>query len=573
MLLFYDFEVFEQDWLVVIKDPINKLRWVIVNNRDELIKFYEEHKDEIWVGFNSRGYDQYILKAILLGLDPYELSQFVVKKKRKAWQFSDLFYKKRVYNYDVFKGKTDNGLKTLEAFMGHNIHESSVSFDIGRKLNAAELAEVIKYCDNDVDELIEVFNIRIDDFKTHLAMLNEFNLPLKHISKTTAQLIAVILGSHKKSYDDEWDIFLPDTLKLSKYKHVADWFLKNRSTENSYVVNVAGIEHTFADGGLHGAIRQYQYKVQPDELMILVDVSSMYPSIMLEYDLISRSVTDKARFKHIYDMNIELKILGDPRRPTYKLICNTAYGCMGDEFNAMYDPRNRRLVCIYGQLFQLDLIEKLEPYIKLIQSNTDGILFVIKRKDFEKVDDIVYEWESRTRLNTEFEYYSRIYQKDVNNYLAVPVGPLYNEKGKPRWKCKGPYIKKLSILDNDLPIVNEAMVNFMLKDVAIEDTIYNCDELIKFQKIFKLSDNYDYVVHNGEQLFNKSYRVFASTNDNDSYLGKVKDDVGTVEKFANSPDHCFIENGNIVNTTIPTILDKEWYVDLTYKRLGQYGVI
>ena len=570
MLLAYDYEVFEQDWLVVIIDVLTNQKKVIVNDDNALKEFYQSHIDYIWVSFNGRNYDQFIKKAILCGFDPYKVSQFIITKKRKGWEYSNLFNQMQLYNYDVYKGITDVSLKTLEAYMGHNIHETSVPFNIKRKLNPQEILETIKYCTYDVTELIEVFKERMDDFETHLAMINEFELPLKHISKTSAQLISVILGSVKKEYDDEWDVYLPDTLRLSKYKVVADFFLRNKSTTNKLVIDVAGVEHTFSDGGLHGAKPKFTYICKPDEMMILADATSLYPTLMLVYDLLSRSISDKKRFKHIYDMNIELKRLDDPRRPIYKLICNTTYGCSGDKYNSMYDPRNRRLVCIFGQVLLLDLIEKLEPYIRLVQSNTDGILFIIKRKDFDVIDDIVHDWEERTGLTMEFKYYEKIFQKDVNNYVAVPYGPLYDEKGKPRWKGKGAYVKKLSRLDYDLPIVNEALINYMVKNIPIEDTINSCNELIKFQKIFKLTSNYEFVMHNGVKYWNKSYRVFASKNKSDTYLGKSKCEGCTIEKFANSPDHCFILNSDINGVDLPGDLDKEWYINLAYDRLNQF---
>ena len=461
MLIFYDYEVFRHDWLVVFKDIEDKTT-VIVNDAAKLIEFHKLHEDHIYVGFNSRHYDQYIHKGILAGFDPYDISQWIITKKRKGWEYSDIFNRIKMYNYDVYKGMTDNGLKTLEGFMGNDIEETSVPFDIKRKLTITEINETIKYCTHDVEQLINVFNARIEDFKTHLAMINEFGLGLNMINKTPAQLIAVILGSVKTEYNDEWDIRLPETLRLKKYWYIGQWFLNNRSND-PYITNVAGVQHIFADGGVHGAISQFTYKCKPDEMMIMADVTSLYPTLMLVYDLLSRSVSDKERFRYIYNMNIELKKNKDPRRPIYKLICNTTYGCSGDPYNSLFDPRNRRLVCIFGQVLLLDLIEKLEPYMKLIQSNTDGILILIKRKDFDLIDDIIHEWEVRTGLQMEFEYYEKIYQKDVNNYVAV----TYDGKVK----SKGAYVKKLSKLDNDLPIVNKALVDYMVKDVPIENTI------------------------------------------------------------------------------------------------------
>ena len=67
-MIFYDFEVFRYDWLVVLIDLNARKETVIINDPDKLKRFYEEHKGVIWAGYNSRNYDQYILKAILLSL-------------------------------------------------------------------------------------------------------------------------------------------------------------------------------------------------------------------------------------------------------------------------------------------------------------------------------------------------------------------------------------------------------------------------------------------------------------------------------------------------------------------------
>ena len=77
-MLFYDFEVFKYDWLVVILDMDSQQESVIINNPDELRVFYENHTKDIWVGFNSRNYDQYILKGILLGMDPKPINDEIV---------------------------------------------------------------------------------------------------------------------------------------------------------------------------------------------------------------------------------------------------------------------------------------------------------------------------------------------------------------------------------------------------------------------------------------------------------------------------------------------------------------
>ena len=609
-LVLYDFEVFKYDWLVVLFDISKKEKTVIVNDSKKMKAYYSKHKNDIWIGYNSRNYDQYVLKAILSDLNPKDVTDHIIAKGKSGYSFNRKMNDIQLYNYDVFISNSGS-LKTLEAYMGNNIKETSVPFDIDRKLTPAEIAETVKYCEHDVSQLGQVFILRKDDFDIQINLIKEFSLPLDAINKTTAQLIGQILQAKPTNLDDEYDITLPETLRLNKYQNVADWFrysveeidsrltwdycdaqktinnsfqmaevkksiaftdryesryddlFRERFYESKLEVEVAGVPHTFAWGGVHGAIPKFIYECQPDELLIMADVTSLYPSLMLQYDLQSRAISDKTIFKKIYDTNVEMKKNKDPRRPIYKLICNTTYGCMGDKYNPLYDQRMRNLVCVFGQVLILDLIEKLEPYCKLIQSNTDGILILIKRKDFDKVDDIVAEWEDRTRLSMEFDYFKKIVQKDVNNYVAIASDGSY--------KSKGTYVKKLSTLDNDLPIVNEAIVNFIVHNIPVEKTIGDCKELIKFQKVYKLSSSYKAVMHNGRILDQKSYRVFASKNIEDTFLGKLKPNAKSIEKFAGCPNNCFIVNDDIKTTKVPDNLDKEWYIQLAKDRLEQFG--
>ena len=76
-----------------------------------------------------------------------------------------------------------------------------------------------------------------------------------------------------------------------------------------------------------------------------------------------------------------------------------------------------------------------------------------------------------------------------------------------------------------------------------------------------------------ELLTDKTFRVFASTNSEDGYIGKMKDYNATLEKFAGTSEHMFILNGDIKGVKIPERLNKQWYIDLAYERLKQFGVI
>lgn len=578
MLNFYDFEVFKYDNLVVIINPVNRTKEVIVNDKKAFEKYYEDHKNEIWIGYNNRRYDQYIAKAILLGMDPKDVSDWIIVKNRGGWEYSSLFNKIPMINFDTML-RTDTGLKPLEAFMGNDIRESTVPFDIDRKLTAEEIAETIKYCTHDVEQTIEVFLARKAEFDAAMDLVKIFNLPLSYLGKTGAQRVAKILGGKGLTFDDEFEFPIVDTLRLKKYKHVMEWYRKqeNQHYKQSQIVEICGIPHTLAWGGLHGATGEIVYKrnkktieTKPyygEGIFIMSDVTAYYPSLQLRYKLGYRNMANPENFEKIHNENLRFKALGDKKaRLPYKIADNAISGQLKDQYSPLYDPRENNAICVNGQLLLVDLLEKLEPHIeKLIQSNTDGILFKIRSmKDFDLIDDIVWEWEERTGMRMEFSVFNKVFQKDVNNYLLVGAD------GKT--KTKGAYTKALSSIDNDLPIINKAMIDYMVKGISVEKTIKDCKELKMFQKVVKLSGKYWRTWHNGNYYTEKCYRVFASKDKNDTYIGKCKTKGATIEKFGNTPDRCFIDNSNISCKKVPEKIDLNWYIDLAKKRLKQYGV-
>jgi len=559
-MIFFDAEVFRLDWMFVFMDTDTKTTTEIVNDPDRLKAFYESHKNDIWVGYNSRHYDAYILKAVLCGFDPWDVSDYIINQKQQGWTYSNMFQKIQLYNFDVMTDKS-KGLKQLEGFMGSNIRETSVPFDIDRKLTDQEIAEVLAYCRHDVEQTMHVFIERIEEFESHMALIKMFKLPLSYLSKTKAQLAAVILNARKQERHDEFDIRLPDTLRIEKYRHIVDWYLtpENRNYEKILNVEVAGVPHTFAWGGLHGSRDNYQ----GEGVFLSVDVASYYPALMIEYGFLSRNVADPEKFRQIRDERLRYKAEKNPLANPLKIVINSVYGTMKDKYNPLYDPLQANNVCVGGQLLLLDLIEQLEPVVELVQSNTDGLIVRIpKRENVEIVHELCAEWQARTRMVLEFEVFSRIYQKDVNHYIIVKKDGSY--------KSKGAYVKKLDRLDYDLPIVNKAVVAYFVHGTDPAETIQNCNRLIEFQKVVKVSEKYGYALHGDKRLSEKVLRVFASRSHADPGVYKVKSGKDRPEKIAGTPERCFIENGDIREARIPRKLDKNWYIETAKKRIADF---
>lgn len=569
-LLFYDFEVFKYDWLVVVMDMTAKKTHVIINSPEELEALYKANIKEIWVGFNSRHYDQYILKAILCGFDPKKVNDYIITKGNSGWKFSSLFRQFPLWNYDVMLN-TDVGLKSFEGFMGNDIKETSVPFNIDRKLTPEEIAETVKYCKHDVEQTVQVFLKRTEEFNTMMYFIKHFGLSMDYISKTKAQLAAEILGGNRKGadFDDEFQFPILDCLHLNKYKHIAEWYANPENHDYSKKQDkqiVAGVEHTFAWGGGHGARAKYS----ADGVFLIIDVTAYYPSLQKKYHFGYRVMNHPENFEFIHDSNIAYKRKGDKKaRQPFKIMDNAISGQMKQKSSALYDPMSNNSICINGQLLLLDLVEHIEPYCELIQNNTDGIIVKLKdyEHDFDVLDDVVYEWEQRTGMKMDFDtYIGTIYQKDVNNYLLI-------DRKTGAVKAKGGYVMKLNDLSYDLPIINKALVDYMIHGIPVRRTIMECQDLREFQLVSRISSKYTHILYGDKPIKEKCIRVFASNNPADPGVKKVHAVRKTTAKLTNSPEHCFIFNDDVKSVPVPDKLDRQWYIDFANKRLSDFGVV
>lgn len=565
----------------------------MINNRQLLIQFYELHKDEIFVSYNGRQYDTGIFKGILDGMNVGYVNDKLIKEGKKPFQVVKNHKNYPLNDYDAIL--KDKSLKQLEAFMGDDIRETEVDFNIDRPLTEAEIEQTKIYNIHDVSELLKVLDACWNDFEGQLDIIELYGLDMSYFTKTKVQLAAKILNAvDQHTMDDEFDICLPDTIRLSdKYKFIPEWYMNPKNWRykehlhseddqhnNQLTCIVAGIPHVFAWGGCHGADDKQSIF---EGIILHADVSSMYPTTDIEYNLLSRKFKNPDDFRMMRDFRLKLKAEGNSKNKALKPMINGIYGASKDRNGAIYDPLMANLTCIFGQMFILDLIDKLEPYCRLLQTNTDGIFVLCESEEQKnKVIEITHYVGERLRMEFEIDEYTKLIQKDVNNYIAI----MKNGEVE----CKGSMVKYNNPIDNDLPILNDAVRNYLAYDIPIEKTINECDELIKFQKVIKLSSKYKEVWYgaaisgkdkdgsvktsgiNGELLKNKVHRVFASNRPSDGSIYKLKIEKGvkSYEKFANTPDHLFIDNEDIHAKSIPTYLDREYYINEAKKRVSMF---
>lgn len=543
------------------------------------------------------------------------------------------YYQSPILSYDVMGDGSFMSLKQNEGFMGMDIVESVVEFDIDRPLTPEEKADVEKYNRADLYGTLERFKQRKNTFKTKMMLVKEFGLPLNYMCKTNAKLTEAILLSQNKGVNTRarknfqlsdlpfnrdvpqikqvFEFFLEALKELEKHK----WDTKKcDKSKLSLVIDVLGVEHTFALGGVHGGIKNYICRPEEGKTIIWVDVSSLYPNILRMWDLLSRQVDRRGveAFSNMVEVRMKIKerlhddslskeekkALKD-QAARYKLILNTTSGCMKDKFKKLYDPEYNTKMCMLGQLSLLDLIYRLKnvkrkekpawavdsstihgikspyptDYFKLIQSNTDGIALELLTDDAESIiDEVCAGWEKDWRFSLEKTVADNLYEKDVNNYV------FKDSSGK--IKVKGAYVTKFDEGNEQdtLAILAQAVVMYFLEGKDIRDTICNPENpATDYQMIKKLGGMYDtptWKKDSGDEIVQKVNRIFPSVDKSlgGLYKHKKSKDVGVLDKVEGTPEHVLIMNTDIRGKKIGELdnIDYEWYIAEAQKRINDF---
>lgn len=572
-LIVFDTETFMYNFLFVALDLETEQYTIIENDRQQLIEYYEQHKHDIWIGYNCKNYDKYILQAIIEGINPKPVNDYIIGGNA-GWL---LFDKKLDINlYDcMIMGKS---LKQLESYFGVDIRETEIDFNIDRPLTDKERTSNIEYCKSDVYNTALVFMYNKQEFEAQLGLIKLSGGSLQDLAKTKAQLSAKILEAKPLPIEmlrEEWQFEYNQCVKDYDYKHkdVLKFFDSLRETKDAkakYETELYGVPHVFALGGLHGAVPNYIHTINEREYIVHIDVASYYPHIMTEWGFLTRAVPSIQKFKDIMELRLKYKKEKNPLQAPLKIAINGSYGQSGAGkqledgsykiLSNMFDPRRMREVCINGQLMLLQLIEDLEQF-DLIQSNTDGLVYRIPIERMDEVKEIVKAWEKRTKMTMEFDYTTFIAQRDVNNYIAV------FDNGK--IERKGGAVKESKPCDYDLPIVKDAVTEYFVHGIPVEEYINSINELAPFMKTYKLMGSYVRALHGDEEQQGKVFRVFASRSRKDGCLYKQKE-CKNKEKFAGCPERCKIVNSDIRGLAVPEWLDRNWYIEQANKEIEKF---
>lgn len=619
-IIVYDIEVFAYDWIIVFYD-VSQNKWYVFHNDNHGVLHFMLQPNTVFCGFNNKHYDNHIVKAICCGASPElvkQINDFIIEEDRQGWDH--YFLRQNRFWFESFDLMDDTqvgtSLKHIEAHLGMNIEESKVDFNIDRPLTPKEIEETIFYCKHDVKATAKLLTLRKNylECKINLgAMCGTPLAPSKALYLTNARLAAKYLDATYVERHDGREYTYPSTLNkelilkeiLEFFEQILDPSIPDEVLfKRQLKIDIGGCPCTYAWGGVHGSLTQYHAKATEEIVIQNRDVSSLYPSLLDLYNYISRNCADPNKYRNTKNERLEAKAKGDKKTAnTLKNPLNVTSGAMDQPSNPLYDPRNARSMRISGQLFLtmlvMELLEKVKSF-KLINFNTDGLMYSVAKSELALVDTICANWESVIKFELETDEIDEVWVKDVNNLMFIDT------KGK--IKTVGGYLnygiaeKGAWKINNDHTIVKDAVIAYFAKGIPVEDTINNCNDIFKFQIIAKAGGGYKSVFrvppdfeerkkawskenryrndkggwYNPPMKWNdydgprcevqRVNRVYASINPKMGTLVKVKPD-GTVGKIGGLPESCIIDNRN--RLTIDSV-DKSWYIALAKKYIEDY---
>lgn len=572
VVVVYDIEIFPNVFHCTCKDTEeNKLYFFEISNRKnqltELVDFffYKNIGDKMFCGYNNKHYDDVVINYLIdfyykmdtLSYDKvctslYNLSSTIVTaeegdtSKFKRWKYTKYFYSMDLLTM-LFSSKLRVGLKEMQVTM-HYKNVEEYSGDFSQFLPDSEIDSMIKYNINDVESTTELLNRLKDDVQLRLFIEKEYGIDAlsmdsvkfgetlllkKYCEQTKLSEQYVKTLRSPMDYIPLKDVILPfisyknpklqDVLEDMKSQIV--YSKERKGYEKKFVLS--NVRYSVGVGGIHSLHTPRIFVPNDNEYIGHSDVASMYPSFIIKYKWIPRHLGKEfwQVYSQIYKERIEAKHSGQKlKNLALKLTLNSVTGKMQQETSWMYDPFSVFKIRINGQLILLMLVDRLlELNCKIVQVNTDGVMYIAQKTQREAVQEAVSEVEQLTQLTFESDDYEAFYQYAINDYFGVEKG--YSQSHDPKLiEKKGMFITDPRLGKGLAPaIIPKAVINYFLTKQPTFEYIKSSKDIKDFMMYQRVDKKFK-VLH-GDEPVQRINRFYASTNDYS--LFKV-DDTGKV---------------------------------------------
>ena len=572
VVIVYDIEIFPNVFHCTCKDTEeNKLYFFEISDRKnqltELVDFffYKNIGDKMFCGYNNKHYDDVVINYLIdfyykmdtLSYDKvctslYNLSNTIITaeegdtSKFKRWKYAKYFYSMDLLTM-LFSSKLRVGLKEMQVTM-HYKNVEEYSGDFSQFLPDSEIDNMIKYNINDVESTTELLNRLKDDVQLRLFIEKEYGIDAlsmdsvkfgetlllkKYCEQTKLSEQYVKTLRSPMDYIPLKDVILPfisyknpklqDVLEDMKSQVV--YSKERKGYEKKFVLS--NVRYSIGVGGIHSLHTPRIFVPNDNEYIGHSDVASMYPSFIIKYKWIPRHLGKEfwQVYSQIYKERIEAKHSGQKlKNLALKLTLNSVTGKMQQETSWMYDPFSVFKIRINGQLILLMLVDRLlELNCKIVQVNTDGVMYIAQKTQREAVQEAVSEVEQLTQLTFESDDYEAFYQYAINDYFGVGKG--YSQSHDPKLiEKKGMFITDPRLGKGLAPaIIPKAVINYFLTKQPTFEYIKSSKDIKDFMMYQRVDKKFK-VLH-GDEPVQRINRFYASTNDYS--LFKV-DDTGKV---------------------------------------------
>lgn len=578
--MIYDIEVFPNTFHCVLLNTDNEelYKFEISERKNqirELVQFFTNPK-YLLCGYNNKHYDDVIINYIIDYIDTmlcksiydvtlslFNLSQTIINledgniSKIKRWKYANYFESMDLLTM-MFSSKLRVGLKSMQITMQYqNVQE--YSGDFGSFLPKDKIDEMISYNINDVKSTYSLFNylVKNGDIDLRLFIEQEYGFnalsmdSVKFGETLIAKKVCEELHINKRQLEQMRspmdniplkDVILPFIrYKNPKFQEALEDMKKQvvssknkkpgeKNYENKFVVS--GVRYSIGVGGIHSLNEPRIYVPKEDEYLGHLDVASMYPSFIVRYGWFPRHLgkAGLAVYTQIYHERIQAKHSGQKQKNlALKLTLNSVTGKMQQETSWMYDPFSVFKIRINGQLILLMLADLLLQHsCEIVQVNTDGVMFIAKKAYKDAIMESVAKLEQLTKLSFEADSYEAFYQFAVNDYFGVVDG--FSQSRNPKLiEKKGMFITEPVLGKGLAPtIIPEAVINYFVFNIPVEDTIRNCNDIRKFLMSQRVDKKFK--VEYDDKYIQRINRWYASTNG--CYLYTV-DESKTPVKYSN----------------------------------------
>ncbi|AWD93193.1 hypothetical protein AB9_087 [Acinetobacter phage vB_AbaM_B9] len=273
---------------------------------------------------------------------------------------------------------------------------------------------------------------------------------VKFKSKPSDSEINEFLKIHPKGWIDKIELKSMETLKDENGNPVKENYIDEKGRVKQRVVKVPKVSYygyyrvaetlnvvlddfriDFGLGGQHGS-KVGAFHSTEDLVICDLDVKSYYPNLAIANRVYPEHLNEVFcdAYEEFYHERAKVP-KSNPINKAYKDGLNIVYGDSNSEFSAFYDPKYTMSITINGQLTLCMLMERLIDVcgIKIIQSNTDGFTFLIKKDMLDIMKTHVSRWENLTGLEMEDAYYKSMFMRDVNNYVGLYEDGSVKSKG------------------------------------------------------------------------------------------------------------------------------------------------